>query len=110
MPEPCVCQTTPMRRSPGEPPRILPDSVGALLLGEHPRFGPQLDGAQRFGDGELHRVELVIAGHLLDQRAAAVVLEHDEVPDELQEPLRQADALQQHLQLRHAQVRQRLAS
>ena len=42
-------------------------------------------------------MELVIAGHLLDQRAAAVVLEYDEVSDEGQEVRSIEDPLQHHL-------------
>jgi hypothetical protein len=38
----------------------------------------ELRGAQSFRDGDLYCVELVIASHLLDEPAAAVVLEHDE--------------------------------
>ena len=60
----------------------------------------QLGRAQRFGDGRLHSVELVIPGHLLDQNAAAVVLEHQEVADERQQPARGTDALDYHLELR----------
>ena len=57
---------------------------------------------------DAHRVELVIPRHLLDQRAAAVVLEHDEVADERENPPRLEDALQHHLELRHMRVGQRL--
>ena len=65
--------------------------------------------AQRLGDGGLHRVELVVPGNLLDQGAAAVVLEHDEVADERQQPAPVEDAFEQHLELRQARVGQRLA-
>ena len=51
----------------------------------------------------------MIARHLLDQRPAAVVLEHDEVPHQRQEPTRLEDALQHHLQLGHVRVGQRLS-
>ena len=54
-------------------------------------------------------MELVVAGHLLDQRAAAVVLEHDEVADQRQQPAPVEDTFQQHLKLRQARVGQRLA-
>ena len=53
-------------------------------------------------------MKLVIARHLLDQRAAAVVLEHDEVPNEREEAARLEDALQHHLELCHVRVGQRL--
>ena len=65
--------------------------------------------AQRLGDGGPHRVELVVPGHLLDQGAAAVVLEHDEVADQRQQPAPVEDAFEQHLELREARVGQRLA-
>ena len=70
----------------------------------------QLRRAQRLGDRGLHRVELVVAGHLLGERTAAVVLEHDEVADQGQEPAGRTDALDQHLELRHVRVGQRLAA
>ena len=63
---------------------------------------------QRLGDGGLHGVELVVPGHLLDQRAAAIVLEHDEVADQCQQPARVAGAFEQYLELRQARVGQRL--
>ena len=60
-----------------------------------PRSGPssrpraqralQLGGAQRLVHRHLHRVELVVARHLLDERAAAVVLEDDEVAHQVEE-------------------------
>ena len=53
-------------------------------------------------------MELVVAGHLLGQRAAAVVLEHNEIADEREESLRRADALQHGLKLGHVRVGQRL--
>ena len=65
--------------------------------------------AQRFSDGGLHRVELVVPRHLLHQDPAAVVLEHDEVADQRQHPAPGEDAFEQHLQLRQARVGQRLA-
>ena len=65
--------------------------------------------AQRLGDGGLHRVELVVPGHLLDQGAAAVVLEHDEVANQRQQPAPVEDAFEQHLELRQLRVGQRLA-
>ena len=64
---------------------------------------------QRFGDGGPHGVELMVPGHLLDQGAAAVVLEHDEVADQGQQPAPVEDAFDQHLELRQARVGQRLA-
>ena len=60
---------------------------------------PHLGRAQSLVHCHLHRVELVIACHLLDQRPAAVVLEHHEVADQRKKSLRFADALQHHLKL-----------
>jgi hypothetical protein len=37
------------------------------------------------GDGDGHSVELVVACHLLDNRAAPIVLEDDEVPQHIDE-------------------------
>ena len=54
-------------------------------------------------------MELVVPGHLLDQLAAAVVVEDDEVPDQGQEAVRLADTLQHDLQLGHAGVGQGFA-
>ena len=51
----------------------------------------------------------MIARHLLGQRAAAVVLEHDEVAHQREEPVGRADALQHHLQLGHEWVGKALA-
>ncbi len=65
--------------------------------------------AQGLGDGGLHGVELVVPGHLLDQGAAAIVLEHDEVADQREQPAPVEDTFEQHLELRQARVGQRLA-
>ena len=69
----------------------------------------QLRRAQGLAQGDSHRVELVVAGHLLDRHPTAVVLEHDEVPDQRQEALRVADAGERDLQLRHVRIGQRFA-
>ena len=53
-------------------------------------------------------MKLVIARHLFHQRAAAVILEHDEVTNECQEAAGIKDALDHHLQLRNVRVGQRL--
>ena len=45
------------------------------------------------------RVELVVAGHLLDELAAAQILEDDEVPDQVEEAALLEDAFEHHLQL-----------
>ena len=54
-------------------------------------------------------MELVVTRHLLDERTAAVVLEHDEVADERQEPARLKDPFEHDLQLRHVWIGQGLA-
>ena len=58
------------------PPLVAP----ALL--DHGRVRSQPGRTQRLGDGGAHRVELMVAGHLLQEDAAAVVLEDDEVADQ----------------------------
>ena len=70
-----MCQTTPTRRSPPAPARL-----------------------QRCGQRLVDGMELVVAGHLLDELAAAFVLEDDEVPEQFEEPRLLEHAFQQHLQ------------
>ena len=72
--------------------------VAAAGLGDAPRFRLQRRGAQGLADRRPHRVKLVVAGHLLDRRAA-VVLEDDEVAQQRQEAALLEDALDRHLQL-----------
>ena len=67
----------------------------------------QLRRAQRLIDGNPDRVELVVARHLLGQRAA-VVLKHDEVAHHGKKAARLEDALQHHLQLGQVRIGQRL--
>ena len=67
-------------------------------VGDAPRLGLQRRGAQGLADRRPHRVELVIAGHLLDRRPA-VVLEDDEVAQQRQEAALLEHALDRHLQL-----------
>ena len=69
----------------------------------------QLGRPQRLGNGGPHGVELVIARHLLGERAAAVILERDEVADQREEPARFADAFEHHLELRQVRIGQALA-
>ena len=70
-----------------------------LRLRDGPGLGrPRLRGAQCFPDRCAHRVELVIAGHPLDDYAATVV-EDDEIADEIEEAPRFEYALDQHLEL-----------
>ena len=60
--------------------------------------------AQRLFDRGVHRVILVVAGHLLDQHAVPRVLENDEVADEIEEARPTEDALDEHLDLREMVV------
>ena len=65
--------------------------IAARWLADH-RFRR----AEGFADGGQDRVELVVAGQLLDDRSA-VVLEDHEVPDEREEAPMLADTGEQHL-------------
>ena len=67
----------------------------------------QLRGTESFRHSYADGVELVVAGHLLGQRAA-VVLEHDEVAQQGEEAAGFEDALQHHLQFSHVRVGKRL--
>ena len=67
----------------------------------------QLCRTERLVHRDADGVELVVAGHLLGQRAA-VVLEHDEVAQQGEEAARLEDALQHHLQFSHVRVGKRL--
>ncbi len=91
-----------MRRSPGlaAGPAAVRCPAGRVLEGR---------GPQRLAHCGLHGVELVVAGDLLLQAPAAVVLEHDEVPHQVEEPPVIAHPLHQHLELRQRQVCELLA-
>ena len=78
--------------------RLSAGLVPAARLGDPLRLLLQRRRAQGLADRRLHRVELVIPGHLLDERAA-VVLEDDEVAQQRQEAALLEDALDRHLQL-----------
>ena len=88
--------------------RLSAGLVPAARLGDPLRFLLQRRRAQGLADRRLHRVELVIAGHLLDERAA-VVLEDDEVAQQRQEAALLEHALDRHLQLGVEGRRQLLA-
>jgi len=64
----------------------------------------QLGRAQRLLDRDPHGVELVVARDLLDRRPAAGLLEHDEVPDQVQEPPRREDPLDHDRKFRNGRV------
>ena len=78
--------------------RLSAGLVPAAGLGDPLRLLLQRRRAQGLADRRLHRVELVIPGHLLDERAA-VVLEDDVVAQQRQEAALLEDALDRHLQL-----------
>ena len=73
--------------------RLIPSA----LLGDSDFGALQLRRPQGLIQSNLDGVELVIPGHLLDQRAAAIVLEHDEVADHGETAARLKDAFQHHL-------------
>jgi hypothetical protein len=78
LPLPCVCHTTPP----------LPRTDGLLPLAR---------GGHHMLDGRAHRVELVVAGNLLDQ--LAVVFEQHEVAQVVQQVARRQHAAHQRFQL-----------
>ena len=85
--------------------------LSARLLEDGSFFAPlvrltQLGRPQGLGDRHLNRVKLMVTRHLLDQRAAAVILEDDEIPDQRKESPGFADAFEQHLELREAHIGQ----
>ena len=66
----------------GIPTRLPPRLVPPGLLGD-PYLRPlQFRRPQGLAHCDPHSVELVVTGHLLDQRAAPIVLEHDEIADQ----------------------------
>ena len=69
----------------------------------------QVRSAEGLVHGGADGVELVVAGHLLDQLAAAVVVEDDEVPHQGEETLGIAGPFQENLKLRHGGISQFLA-
>jgi hypothetical protein len=83
--------------------------VPASALGDPIGRAAQLGGPQRLAHGHLHGVELVIARHLLHQPAAALVLEHDEVAQEVEEAPGLEHAFDDHLQLRQVRIGEALA-
>ena len=93
----------------GTAARLSAGLVPAARLGDPPRLLPQCRRAQSFLHRRLYRVELVISGHLLGQLPAPIVLKHDEVPDQRQEPASLAHPLKHHLQLGQVAFSQRLA-
>lgn len=64
--------------------------------------------AKRLDHGCLHGVKLMVASHLLDD-AAAIVLEHDEVSDQIEKALAIAQTLDHDLQFRQMRIGECLA-
>ncbi len=60
--------------------------AGEIGSGRLLRFRREIGRAQRLFDRDIDRVELMIAGDLLCERAAAEILEHDEMADEIEKP------------------------
>ena len=87
----------------GSTARLEPRFVAAALLGNRLL---QLRRPQGLSHGGANGVKLVVAGHLLGQPPAAIIIEHDEVADQFQKALRLADALQHYLQLSQCWVGQ----
>src|SRR5260221_14336117 len=62
-----------------------------------------------FCDCGVNSVELVVTRYLFDDRTPAIVLEHDEMADQVEEPTFLDHAAQQQFQLRHRSGCERLA-
>ena len=60
----------------------------------------QMRRAQSLFHRHVHRVKLMIARHLLDELAATRILEHDEVPHQIEEAALLEHTFEHHLQLR----------
>ena len=91
------------------PARLRPGLIASVGLDHAPVFLFQLGGPECLVHGDTDGVELVIARHLLDERAAAIVLEDGEVAQEVEEIVGGEDARQHHLQFGHVRVGQILA-
>ena len=72
-------------------------AIGAARFA-HARCISRVDGAQGFAQRDVDGVELVVAGQLLDQQAAAVVLEDLEVAHEIEKAAAVGHPLQDDLQ------------
>ena len=78
--------------------RFAARAASGLVPADVVDFAARVGRPQGLGDGGLDGVELVVARDLLGERAA-VVLEHDEVPEHREEPGFLEHALDQHLKL-----------
>src|SRR5438445_9838689 len=92
------------RRAPAVPRVVCPAALGGSLCS-----GLNTRGAQGLLDGDVDRVELMVASELLDEDPAAHVFEHGEVLDEVEEAPLVEHALDDHLKLGQARVGERLA-
>src|SRR5438128_5796905 len=81
------------------------DKIATLGLMLHVSSGCRRS-TQSLLDGHVHSMELMITCHLLRQ-SRPVVLEHDEMPDEIEETKLVEHPAQQHFQLRHCGGRDR---
>ena len=86
----------------------LPAGPAPLTL-DVPRPRLELGGPERLRDGRSDRMKLVVAGHDLDEFAASVVLEHDEVPNQRKKTAVLANALKHDLEFGHSRPRLLLA-
>src|SRR5690606_8231305 len=77
--------------------------------GLYPPCLSELRRAQCLANRHLHRMELVVARHLLDEASAAVVLEDKEIPRHIEETPRGEYALDHHLPLGDVRVGKALA-
>ena len=84
--------------------RPLPRLVAPRPFGD-PARRCRPSGAQRLFHRHVDRMELVVAGHLLDELAAARVLEDDEVAQQVEEAPLLEHTLQHDLQLGHVRRR-----
>ena len=92
-------------------PLVVPDDSYASVPGRSAGTGSscllRLGGfalercrPERLLDGGMDSVDLVVAGHLLDQLSAAVVVEDDEVPNKREEPFWGTGSLEHDLEFR----------
>ena len=88
--------------------RLTAGLVASGFLAEN--RGPlQFGRPQSLSNGRANGVELMIPRHLLDQRPAAVIFEHDEVANQRQEPVRVAHTRKHDLQLGQVRLSQNLS-
>ena len=79
--------------------------AGEIGAGRLLGFRREIGGPQRLLDRDIDRVELVISRDLLRERAAAEILEHNEMADEIEKPARLEHAGEHDLQFGQARRR-----